>query len=314
MLHFLRNPNYRFPLGAGSLLGACLFWAYWPALADMGQRWAHEPQYSHGFLVPVFAVFLLGRRWNSVARPIALQPSWWGLAFLAGGLALHLGGSYLYFTWIDYFSLLPCLAGVALLVGGWGALQRAWPSIAFLLFMLPLPYRVETALAGPLRRAATITGAYVLQTLGFPALADGNVIVLNQSRIWVADACSGLSVLLTFFMLTTAVALVVRRPLLDKVIVLASTLPIALLANVVRITVTALAMETLGREVGSVVFHDLAGWLMIPLALVLLWLELRFLNVLLIEPSVTRPMEVEFAKPAANGAKSQRKPAEAMTI
>jgi exosortase/archaeosortase family protein len=138
--------------------------------------------------------------------------------------------------------------------------------------------------------------------------------VLNQSRIWVVNACSGLSVLLTFATLTTAVALVIRRPLLDKAIVLASTLPIALLSNVVRITVTAFLMENFGRQVGHVVFHDLAGWLMMPLALFFLWLELRFLNIVLVEQEPTRPMSVEFATPTPNGARPSTKAAEAVTI
>src|SRR5207253_599308 len=96
-------------------------------------------------------------------------------------------------------------------VGGWRALHWARPSLAFLLFMIPLPYRVEVALAQPLQRVATVSSTYVLQTLGFMSFSEGNVIRLGETRIGVVEACSGLSMLLIFFALATAVCLVVKR-------------------------------------------------------------------------------------------------------
>src|SRR5262249_8377614 len=137
--------------------------------------------------------------------------------------------------------------------------------------------QVETALAHPLRRLATVASTYCLQTLGFPALAEGNVIVIGALKLGVIDACNGLGMLVTFFALSTAAALIAARPLLDRLVIVASAIPIALVANVVRITGTAVVYETLGSDVGELLKHDLAGWLMMPLALGLLWLELKVL-------------------------------------
>src|SRR5262249_25315221 len=159
------------------------------------------------------------------------------------------------------------LWGAALLLGGWAALRWSWLATAFLIFMIPLPYRVETGLSQPLQRLATVASTYALQTLGMPAFAEGNVIVVNQSGIGIVEACNGLGMLVLFFALATGMAIVVRRPALDKAVILLSAAPVAVLANVIRITLTSVLYETAGQKWGDLVFHDLAGWLMMPLAL-----------------------------------------------
>jgi len=262
----------------------------------MAQLWAHNPQYSHGFLVPVFALVVLwARRQAHVAA--SFRSSWWGLAVVGAAVALRLVGTYVGLGYLDGPSLLATLAGLCLFVGGKEALRWTWPALAFLGFMLPLPYKVETALAQPLRSVATTMSTYALQTLGWPAVAEGNVIVLEEFHLGVIDACSGLGMLMTFFALSTAVALVVPRRLADRLVIVASALPIAVLANVARITATGVVYQTLGEEAAHALFHDLAGWLMMPLALGLLWLELALLSALLAEPLPARPIPLALLGP-----------------
>jgi exosortase len=263
-------------------LGAALLWAFAPTLAELAHRWSAGSQYSHGYLVPVFAVVLL---WLRRDRCAAIVPcfSWWGVAFLTGGVALRFAGEYLYMDWIDAFALLPCLAGLTLLLGGKPALGWAWPAIGFLAFMVPLPYRLEVGMAHPLQRVATLASTYALQTLSLPALSEGNVIVINETRIGVVEACSGLSMLVIFFALSTAFGFLIERSLWQKVLLIVSAVPIALIANITRITVTGVMHETVGHEAADAFFHDLAGWLMMPFALVLLWLELKGLDRLFVE-------------------------------
>jgi exosortase len=180
-------------------------------------------------------------------------------------------------------ALLPYLAGICLLVGGWRILEWAWLSIAFLVFMIPLPWRLENALGPPLQFIATTASTYLLQTCGFMAFADGYVIQLNDARIGVVEACSGLSMVMTFIALSTAAALIVRRPLLDRLVLVASSIPVALLANILRITVTGILHDTVGGHAADTFYHDLAGWVMIPLALALYWVEIWVLSRILIE-------------------------------
>jgi exosortase len=276
---------------ATALLTLALFWCYAPTLSAMAERWSREPQYSHGYLVPLFAAVLLWSRRSLLAAAV-WQPELWGLPLLLGGIGLRLLAALSDLGALDAFSLLPVLAGLVLLVGGRTLFRWSWPAVAFMAFMLPLPFFLEVSLAHPLRRLATQVSTYSLQTLGCPALAEGNVILIGDARLGVAEACSGLGMLMTFFALATALALVIQAPLGDRLVLVASAAPIAVLANVVRITATGLAYHLGGVDSAAAraILHDLAGWLMMPLGLALLYLELRFLNRLFVEEPERRPL------------------------
>lgn len=269
-------------------LAVVLLWAFAPTLAEMAHRW-NDPQYSHGYLVPVFAVVLLWLR-RDLFKPAAPSFSWWGIALLALGVLVRFVADYLYLDWLDAASILPCVTGLTLLLGGTAALRWAWPALGFLAFMIPLPFRLEVAMAHPLQRVATKASTYALQTLGFPALSEGNVILINQTKIGVVEACSGLSMLVIFFALSTAFAFVVNKPMWQRWLLIPSAVPIALIANITRITVTGVMHETVGHRAADLVFHDLAGWLMMPFALLILWLELLILGRIIVEVASTGPV------------------------
>ena len=301
------NPNrpaILFPLVLLGVATAGLLWAFWATLGEMAQRWSHDPQYSHGYLVPGFALALLWlRRHHLAAGP--LRPSLWGVPLLGAGLTMRLVGGYYYFAWVDAISLLPCLAGLAVLIAGRPAARWAGPAIAFLAFMIPLPYSAEVAMAQPLQRFATLASTFALQTLGLPAVSEGNVILLNEVEIGIVEACSGLRMLVIFFALSTGVALVIRRRLWEKIVLVASAFPIALLVNVVRITATGVLHDMVSSRVANAVFHDLAGWLMMPLALILLGIELKYLKHLLIEPAPVGPVPLTYGLGRPRGGASR---------
>jgi exosortase len=255
----------------------------------MAERWSSNPQYSHGFLVPVFAGVVLWHRRH--LAPASAAPCWWGLPVVLSGVVLRLVGTYGGIEALEGLALLPTLAGLCLMLAGWRGLQWTWPAIAFLWFMLPLPFVAETALAHPLQRLATTASTYLLQTLGMPALAEGNIILIEDIKLGVTGACGGLGMLMTFFALSTAVAIVVQRRWTDKLLIIASAVPIAVFANVVRITATGVVHCYFGQQAGNML-HDWAGWLMMPLALGILALELWFLDRLLVETEPTSPLPI----------------------
>ncbi len=277
--------------------GAALLWACWPTLATFVQIWQTNPQYSHGFLVAPFAAFLLWHR-RALFAPDRRDRAWVGILLLLVGCGLKLAGGYFAFAWPDRISVLFLVAGAFGALGGWPALRWAWPALAFLVFMVPMPGRVETLLAGPLQRFATVVSANVLQTLGFFAQADGTVIILSESDLGIVEACSGLRMLIAFVALSTAVAIVIDRPAWQRWAVVAGAVPVALICNVGRIVVTAVVLEMAGRKWADLVFHDLAGWLMMPAGLALLWLELAFLRRLIVsdEPARTTPAPTRGAR------------------
>jgi exosortase len=273
------------------LLAGCLGWALWPSLESMANRWSTDPRYAHGYLVPAFSLALLWMRRDRLHRTGAKSAaSTWGLVFLAIGGAFQLVGGYFQVNAIDGLALFPYLVGVALLLRGWRTVAWAWPAIAFVVFMIPLPWRLETALGPPLQLVATQASTYLLQTLGFMAFAEGNVIQLDEARIGVVEACSGLSMLITFVALSTGAALVVTRPLFDRIVLVASSIPVALLANIIRIVATGILHGKVGGHAADTFYHDVAGWLMIPLALLLYWLEIWVLSHLLIETKYEAPL------------------------
>jgi len=265
-----------------ALLLGVVIWSLWPVLAGMAERWSGDPRYAHGYLVPMFSVALLWMRREQFLGE-KFRPSTWGLVFIALGAAVQLAGGFYRVQPIEGSAILFYLAGLALLVGGWPAFRWSWPAILFLIFMIPLPWGLEKALGPPLQKLATMCSTFLLQTFGFMAFSEGNVIQLNEARIGVVEACSGLSMLITFIALSTGMALVIKRPLLDKIVLVLSAIPVALVANIARITLTGILHETAGGKVADHFYHDLAGWVMIPFALFLYWCVIWIFSHLLIE-------------------------------
>ncbi|MBN9518387.1 exosortase/archaeosortase family protein [bacterium] len=276
-------------------------WAYWATFADIAERWANDPQYSHGFLVPLFSAYLLWSRRGRLAGA-DICPRWWGVGLIALGGALRLTGYALYQPWLDSGSLLVVLVGLVAAAGGRRLLAWAAPPILFLAFMIPLPYRAQTLLGGGLQAVATTASTYSLQTLGVPAVAEGNVILLTDTRMGVVEACGGLTMLVTFFALSVGVAMVAPRGWMTKSALVLSAAPIAVLSNVVRIVVTGVLFESNQSDLARVVFHDLAGWLMMPLGLILLLAELYVMDRAVIQvgpgPAASR---ADATTPAAAG-------------
>jgi exosortase len=185
-------------------------------------------------------------------------------------------------------ALLPCLAAVVALFGGKPALRASWPALAFLFFMIPLPYKLEVALGGPLQTLAARGSAFMLQVLGQPAVREGNTIMINDVKLGIVEACSGLRMLVTFFTFSTGVAILIRKPLLERSCIVLSAVPIALITNIMRITATGV-MYQVNRNFAQMFFHDLAGWFMMPVCLAFLGLELWILNRMIIETRKARP-------------------------
>jgi exosortase len=264
-----------------AVLFAALVWAYWPPIVEMVGKWLNDPQYSHAYFVPAFSLVLVWMRRKELAECRESAPLA-GLGLVLLGLAVRVAGTAIYLDWLETISLLPVLAGAVLVVWGWEGLAKTWYAVAFLFFMVPLPYSVEMALSHPMQRLATRSSTFLLQMLGFPAFAEGNVIVLGESRIGIVEACNGLGMLILFFALAVGVALVIRRPLIDRAIIVLSAAPIAVLSNTLRITITSIIHDKMGHYYGEMLGHN-QGWVMMPMALAMLWLELKVLDWVLID-------------------------------
>jgi exosortase len=261
---------------------AALGWSYAASFAELARRWAADPNYSHGYLVGPIALAILWQRRGRL-QPDRVTPSPAGWAALVGVLALRAALYERNEQWLEMATIPVVVAALALALGGRHLLAWALPAIGFLGFLLPLPPRVNALLAYPLQRLATLVSVAGLQALGLPALAEGNVIFVGPDPLEVARACNGLSMLLSFLTLIAATVLLVPMPRWERVVLLLSAVPIALVSNVLRIIVTALGYAAFGPRALERYAHDPAGYAMMPLALALTFLELRLLRWLVVE-------------------------------
>jgi exosortase len=270
------------------VLGGLLAWAYYPMLAVFADKWVNDPQYSHGFLVPIFSGYLLRRAWKSA--PVEWKPMpvlGCGLLVLVLGMRLVAGS--LLFHQLDAASLLLALAAISLAAGGWPVLKRSGPAIAFLVFMVPLPYELERNVGQPLKAAATVCSTFMLQTLGQPAIRDGNLILIDEVRLGVVDACSGLKMMVTFAAFSAGAVLLMQRTRFEKLMVLLGIVPIAIATNVMRITATGLGYLWFTDKATLDFLHDLNGWMMMPAGLVLLGIEVWVLKKLVLDGPLPNP-------------------------
>jgi exosortase len=263
-------------------LAVVLGWAYLPMLRVFADKWLNDPQYSHGLLVPFFSAYLIRRAWLSepfVFRPMPIL----GCGTLVVILALRAAAGSLLFHQLDAASFLLSLAALVLAFGGLPLLKRTWPAIAFLVFMVPLPYELERNVGEPLKTAATVSSTFLLQTLGLPAIRDGNLILIDEVRLGVVDACSGLKMMVTFAAFSVGAALLMRRSRFEKLMVLLGIVPVAILTNVLRITLTGVSFANLSDERTRQFLHDLYGYMMIVIGLALLALEVWVLKRLVLD-------------------------------
>lgn len=277
-------------LARAAVVLAALVASYAPNLRTLIQRWSSEPNYSHGFLVIPIALAIAWQRrdrldWDRI-RPNAL--GWVALLAVLGYRAFLYEHNE---QWIEGFTLILALGSLVLLFGGWPLLRWSLPALGFLAFMLPLPPRLNLILAARLQQLATLGSTALLQAMALPVLAQGNVIFIGAERLEVAQACNGLSMLMSFVTLVTAlvILLAAERPLWERAVLLASSIPIALIVNILRIAATAWAYHLLGAERGEQIAHDVAGWAMMPVALVLVLVEMGLLSWVIVESEPEPP-------------------------
>jgi exosortase len=268
-------------------LTALVIYGFWNSLILLPDYW-EKPQYSHGWLVPLFAVALILMRGDARSVPslwnVPSSARWSGLALLAAGLSMRLLSALAGVEIPDMVAFVPSLAGVVLLVGSWQMLVWFGPAIAFLIFMFPLPYRLERAVMPALQDIAAGGAEFIFQTFGYGVFRDGRTFLVGEQRLDVAEACSGLHMLTVFTAMTAALAIIIERPYWERALLFFSAIPIALIANIFRITLTALGSYYGGPKLMEF-FHNemVAAVYMMAIGGLLLWLEIVILGKLLIE-------------------------------
>ncbi len=305
------KPVRTFPRGLSAavlILAASAIWSYWPILAGLVHALRSSADYSAGQLVPPVAAFLVWRN-RQTLRHCALTPCWpAGIMLLLGAEAARIYGLLSMRQSLTQYAIVVALAGVIVLVAGGQVFRRASGILLFLCLMVPLPNMIHSRIGPPLQRLATSGSVFLLEALGTPVIQRGNVVMLNDTMsVAVAEACSGLRMLAAFVIVAAFVAYVVRRPRWQKAALLASSIPIAVLCNLIRISLTALLMLYVSAPLAEKVFHDFAGLVMMPVAVSLLFGELWLMDKLVAEEPGGRPPPAQVIAPVRRDKAAPRK-------
>jgi exosortase len=254
-------------------------WSYWPTLVSLFKDWQRNDDYSAGQLVPLVAIFLLWRDRKALGNCL-LRPQWLlGITLLVFAQAVRAYGLLFMFESAERYSLVFTAAGLVLMVAGWQVFRRTKWIVLFLFLMIPFPGRVHNMISGPLQQVATTGSVFLLEALGIRVGREGNVVTLNGNLpLAVAEACSGLRMLTAFIIVAAFIACMVNRSRLQKAVLLVSSIPVAVLCNIVRISATAILMVLVNVEVAQKFFHDFAGLVMMPIAVLLMFAEIWLMD------------------------------------
>jgi exosortase len=224
-------------------------------------------------------------------RECGLKPCWWGgIALLVLAYAARMYGLLFMFESAERYSLVFTAAGLVLLVAGWQVFRRASWILLFLFLMVPLPGRIHNMISGPLQRLATSGSVFILEAFLPHVSQQGNVVMLNENTpMAVAEACSGLRMLTAFIIVAGFIAYMVKRPGWQKAVLLASSIPVGVVCNIIRIVVTAILMLMVSTQAGEKFFHDFAGVVMMPAAVLLLFGEIWLMDRLIVPEPPTGP-------------------------
>jgi len=258
-------------------------WSYWPGLVDLWKIWMISDEYNSGLLVPILAVYILWTRRRTIAQ-CPIKPSVIGIFLFLGAQVLRFFGLLFLYGSAERLSLALSIFALVLLLFGWQFFKKVATTLLFLCLMLPWPNRIRTAVSLPLQRWSTSSAVFCLELMGFDIVREGNVIHIGRATVAVVEACNGLRMITAFIVICGLVVLLVKRAWWEKLIVLASSLPIALLCNTVRLAITAIFFTILEGEYWEKIFHDFGGYAMMPLALAAVVVELRLLMKLTIPP------------------------------
>ena len=256
------------------IFAAGLIYLYFPVLKGLVSDWWHDPNYSHGFLLPLFAIYLIWAKRQELAR-VTLKGSWWGLLLLLTGLGLFLLGRVAGEQFSQRFSFLIVLYGGIIFLFGWPLAKKLFFPVWINILAIPIPYVIYNSLTFPLKLFASKAATELLQLLGYSVYRDGNIIVLPNMVLEVIDACSGIRSLISLLAICSILAYFMRSNFWRLVLILAS-IPIAIGVNIVRVFLTGVLSYHLGPKVAHGFFHTFSGMLVFGLSIFLVFI-LHFL-------------------------------------
>jgi exosortase D (VPLPA-CTERM-specific) len=268
----LADVSWHFsPFGWG-LLAFALLVAYIPfagVLNGLFDVWSLQPEYSHGFLIPLISLFLIWRE-RAVLVRTPFTGSWFGVGLVVLGVSLWAMGELSTIWVIDQYAFLVVLYGLVWALAGGRIFRRLWMPLLILWFMIPLPAFFAGGLSLRLQLLSSLVGTALIRLAGISVYLDGNVIDLGTYKLQVAEACSGLRYLFPLMTLAFIVAYLFRGPAWKRVLLFLASIPIAILMNSLRIGVIGITVEYWGVRMAEGVLHEFEGWVVFMASMLVL--------------------------------------------
>lgn len=256
--------KYRATLTA-VVLAAAVSWVYRGTLSSLVHQWGSDDNYSHGFFVVPLAVYFAWERREAIRRA-PMRPGAGGALLLAFSLVVWMAGLLGAELFLTRISLVGVVAGLVWFVWGRAHLRLLAFPIAFLLLMIPLPALIFNQIAFPLQLLASRVGETAIAAAGIPVLREGNVLQLPSRTLEVAEACSGIRSLVSLVMLAIVLGYFTERRTIGRVLIACAAVPIAIIANAIRVAGTGIASEWISPAASEGFFHTFSGWLMFVVA------------------------------------------------
>lgn len=256
--------------------GLLLIGTFFPILQKLVAQWANDEDVGHGFFVPVVAAFIAWQR-RDVLMNLEWKPAWWGVALIMwSGIQAYIGmlGAELF---LQRTAFIEALVGVLLVLGGAAVVRALLFPLMLLPFMIPIPTVIYNQITFPLQLFASTVAETSLNAIGIPALRDGNVLELASQKLSVVEACSGIRSLLTLTFLSLVYAYAFDKKVWMRWALLIVTIPIAIIANAGRVTITGILSE-IDTKLANGVFHQMEGWVIFAIAFAMLVLAHWFIN------------------------------------
>jgi len=256
---------------------AALAWLYASVLRHLVGQWAHDPNYSHGFFVPLFSLFVIWSERDKL-RKLPVEPSATGLLVVFFGVVVLAAGTLGAELFLSRFSLLLTIAGLVVITFGWNFMRAIFFPWIFLLFMIPIPAIILNQITFPLQLLASKAAALTLPLMGVPVLREGNIIQLPAMALEVAEACSGIRSLMSLATLAIIYGYLLEPRTSIRVILAFASIPIAVLANSLRIIGTGLLVQYWDPDKAQGFFHEFSGWVIFVVSLIMLFVLHRALQ------------------------------------
>jgi exosortase A len=260
---------------------------YWPVITKLVHDWGINENYSHGYLIPPLAAYLI---WERRHRLAASPPSGsaLGLVIVAGSTVLYLIGLLGAELFLSRVALLGTLVGGVLFVLGWRHLKMLAFPLGVLLLMIPIPSILFNQIVFPLQLVASRAGEASIAAFGIPVLREGNIIILANTTLEVAEACSGIRSLVSLLTLAVVFGYFTDPRAGVRTAIALSAIPVAIIANALRVAGTGIAAHYYGSAAAQGFFHSFSGWIVFIAAFAMLFGVIRVLRWLMPEP-ITRP-------------------------